>query len=58
MATDSPLYLQFASSINDAGQITGYGLVKSACPVQSPPAWLANQSACPLVHAFVLKPLF
>ncbi|MBV9498532.1 MAG: hypothetical protein JO138_04080 [Acidobacteriaceae bacterium] len=56
--TDSPLYLQFASSINDAGQITGYGSVKSACPVQSPPAWLVNQSACPLVHAFVLKRLF
>ncbi len=55
---DSPLYLQSAESINDAGQITGYGLVKSACTVQSPPAWLVNQAACPVVHAFVLKPLF
>jgi len=53
---DSPLYLQSALSINDSGAITGYGLVKSACTVQSPPAWLVNQGACPVVHAFVLYP--
>ena len=58
VATDSPLYLQSALSMNDAGQITGYGLVKSACTVQSPPAWLVNQAACQVVHAFVLRPLF
>jgi uncharacterized membrane protein len=58
VAADSPLYLPQAYSINNAGQITGYGLVKSACTVQSPPAWLVNQAACPVVHAFVLKPLF
>jgi uncharacterized membrane protein len=52
----SPLYLQQATSINDAGQITGFGLVKSACAPQTPPAWLVNQRACPLVHAFVLRP--
>jgi uncharacterized membrane protein len=56
VAADSPVYLQSAESINDAGQITGYGLVKSACTVQSPPAWLVNQAACPVIHAFVLKP--
>lgn len=53
---NSDLYLTQAASINDSGQIGGNAIVKSACPVQSPPAWLVNQSACPVVHAFMISP--
>jgi hypothetical protein len=52
---DSPWYLQGAHSISDAGEITGYALVKSACTVAG--AWLTNQSLCPVVHAFVATPI-
>ena len=48
---DSPWYLQAANSLNDAGEITGMALLKSACTVAG--AWLTNQSLCPEVHAFV-----
>ena len=53
---DSPLYLQVSSSINDAGQIAGQAIVKSSCPVQTPPAWEVNQFACTEFHAFVATP--
>ncbi|MBV9265796.1 MAG: hypothetical protein JO061_06480 [Acidobacteriaceae bacterium] len=54
--SESPLYLKQATSMNDAGQITGFAIVKSACASQTPAAWLVNQSACPVLHAFVLNP--
>jgi len=53
---DSPLYLTGSESLNDSGQITGAAIVKSSCPVTIPPAWLANQSACTEVHAFLATP--
>ena len=53
---DSPLYLQDSSSINDSGQIVGQAIVKSSCPVQSPPAWEVNQFACTEIHAFLATP--
>ena len=53
---DSPLYLTQGSSINNLGQITGSAIVKSSCPVQNPPAWQVNQSACTQVHAFLATP--
>jgi hypothetical protein len=56
IAKDSSLYLQVGSSINDSGQIVGQAIVKSSCPVQSPPAWEVNQSACAEVHAFLATP--
>jgi probable HAF family extracellular repeat protein len=56
IAKDSPLYLQVGGSINDWGQITGQAIVKSSCPVQSPPAWEVNQGACTEVHAFLATP--
>jgi len=53
---DSPLYLTDSGSINDSGQIAGWAIVKSSCPVQSPPAWEVNQSACTETHAFLATP--
>jgi probable HAF family extracellular repeat protein len=53
---DSPLYLIGAFAINDFGQITGQAIVKSSCPVQTPPAWQVNQSACAQIHAFLATP--
>jgi len=53
---DSPLYLTASESLNDSGQITGTAIVKSSCPVTTPPAWLTNQSACSQVHAFLATP--
>ncbi len=53
---DSPLYLQTGWSINDEGQIVGQAIVKSSCPVQTPPAWQANQSACTEIHAYLATP--
>jgi probable HAF family extracellular repeat protein len=53
---DSPLYLVIGSSINDLGQITGQAIVKSSCPVQSPPAWEVKQLACAEIHAFLATP--
>ena len=53
---DSPLYLQAGWSINDWGQIAGQAIVKSSCPVQNPPAWQANQSACGEIHAYLATP--
>ena len=53
---DSPLYLQVGGSINDAGQIAGQAIVKSSCPVQTPPAWEVNQFACTEFHAFLATP--
>jgi probable HAF family extracellular repeat protein len=53
---DSPLYLQVGGSINDAGQIAGQAIVKSSCPVQTPPAWKVNQFACTEFHAFLATP--
>jgi probable HAF family extracellular repeat protein len=54
---DSPWYLQAADSLNDAGEITGMALLKSACSGGAAGmAWLTNQSACPEVHAFVATP--
>ena len=55
---DSPLYLTASESLNDSGQITGTAIVKSSCPVTTPPAWLTNQSACAEVHAFVATPTY
>jgi probable HAF family extracellular repeat protein len=52
----SPLFLIEASKINSSGGIIGLALLKSACAVANPPAWLANQAACPVVHAFVATP--
>jgi probable HAF family extracellular repeat protein len=59
IAADSPLYLSGSESINDAGEITGTGIVKSSCPPTTPPAlpaWLTNQGACTVVHAFLATP--
>ena len=53
---DSPLYLQTGWAINDGGQIVGQAIVKSSCPVQTPPAWQANQSACTEIHAYLAIP--
>jgi len=53
---DAPLYLQTGWAINDRGQIVGQAIVKSSCPVQTPPAWQANQSACAEVHAYLATP--
>jgi hypothetical protein len=53
---DSPLYLMTGSSINDLGQIAGQAIVKSSCPVQSPPAWQVKQLACTEIHAFLATP--
>jgi probable HAF family extracellular repeat protein len=51
---DSPWYLQAANSINDGGVITGSALLKSACSGGvAGMAWLTNQGACPVVHAFL-----
>ncbi len=52
----SPLFLIEAAKINSNGEIVGLALLKSACAVANPPAWLANQSACPVVHAFLATP--
>ena len=53
---DSALYLSVSGSINDSGQIVGQAIVKSSCPVQSPPAWEVNQFACTEIHAFLATP--
>ena len=53
---DSPLYLMAGFAINDLGQIVGQAIVKSSCPVQSPPAWQVKQSACTEIHAFLATP--
>jgi probable HAF family extracellular repeat protein len=53
---DSPLYLMVGSSISDLGQIAGQAIVKSSCPVQTPPAWEVKQSACVEIHAFLATP--
>jgi probable HAF family extracellular repeat protein len=54
---DSPWYLQAANSVNDAGEITGQALLKSACDGGTAGmAWLNNQGACPVGHAFVALP--
>jgi probable HAF family extracellular repeat protein len=53
---DSPFYLMAAFAINDFGQITGQAIVKSSCPVQTPPAWQVKQSACTEIHAFLATP--
>jgi probable HAF family extracellular repeat protein len=53
---DSPLYLTGSESLNDSGQITGTAIVKSSCPVTTPPAWLTNQSACTEFRAFLATP--
>jgi probable HAF family extracellular repeat protein len=53
---DSPLYLTGSESLNDSGQITGTAIVKSSCPVTTPPAWLTDQSACSEFHAFLATP--
>ncbi|HUD98813.1 MAG TPA: hypothetical protein VMR62_04515 [Bryobacteraceae bacterium] len=55
---DSPLYLTGSESLNDSGQITGTAIVKSSCPVTTPPAWQTNQSLCTETHAFVATPCF
>ena len=54
---DSPLYLTGSESLNDSGQITGTAIVKSSCPVTTPPAWLTNQSACTEFRAFLATPI-
>jgi probable HAF family extracellular repeat protein len=54
---DSPLYLVNTTALDDSGQITGFAVVKSSCPVTTPPAWLANQSTCSVVHAFLATPI-
>ena len=54
---NSALYLQASESVNDAGQIAGVAVVKSSCPVATPPAWLTNQGACTEVHAFLASPM-
>ncbi len=56
ISKDSPLYLTDSGSINDSGQIAGWAIVKSSCPVQSPPAWQVNQFACTEIHAFLATP--
>lgn len=56
ISKDSPLYLQTSGAINDGGQIVGQAIVKSSCPVQTPPAWQANQSACTEIHAYLATP--
>ena len=53
---DSPWYLTASESLNDSGQITGTAIVKSSCPVTTPPSWLTNQSACTVSHAFLATP--
>jgi probable HAF family extracellular repeat protein len=54
---DSPWYLTASESLNDAGEITGTALLKSACgPATSPSAWVVNQGACTVVHAFLATP--
>lgn len=53
---DSPLYLMAGFSINDFGQIAGQAIVKSSCPVQTPPAWQVKQVACTEIHAFLATP--
>jgi probable HAF family extracellular repeat protein len=54
---DSPWYLLAAESINSAGKITGQALLKSSCDGGTADmAWLNNQGACPVVHAFVATP--
>jgi probable HAF family extracellular repeat protein len=55
---DSPLYLQFSFTVNDAGEIAGSAIVKSSCPAASPPNWLVNQSVCTEVHAFLATPSY
>ncbi len=50
----SPLFLQGAAKINSRGDIVGLALLKSACSGGSAGmAWLTNQGACPVVHAFL-----
>jgi probable HAF family extracellular repeat protein len=56
---NSPLYLTDSASVNDAGQIVGFAIVKSACSGGlAGQAWLTNQGACPVVHAFLATPSF
>jgi probable HAF family extracellular repeat protein len=56
ISQDSPLYLQASESVNDAGEIVGYAIVKSSCPAANPPNWLVNQSVCTEIHAFLATP--
>lgn len=56
ISKNSLLYLTDSGSINNSGQIAGWAIVKSSCPVQSPPAWEVNQSACTETHAFLATP--
>jgi hypothetical protein len=55
---DSPWYLTGSESLNDSGQITGTAILKSACTGGlAGQAWLTNQGACPVVHAFLAAPI-
>jgi probable HAF family extracellular repeat protein len=57
LPADSPWYLEAAQSVNDVGEITGIAALKSACGGGAAAmAWLNNQGACPVVHAFVAIP--
>jgi probable HAF family extracellular repeat protein len=54
---DSPWYLEAAQSVNDAGEITGFATLKSACSGGAGAmAWVNNQGDCPVIHAFVAIP--
>jgi probable HAF family extracellular repeat protein len=54
---DSPLFPIEAAKINSSGEIVGLALLKSACSGGAAGmAWLTNQGACPVAHAFLATP--